>query len=290
MVTRNQKAFASIDGSILPRPSSVDAGPEPRLAWLKINKLVVDPSYKKPMTTSGRRAVRAIARHFRWSRFFPAIVARGPADSFVIIDGLRRVTAAAVCGFEKVPCQIVEADLQQQADAFGVLNGPQQYATPLQIYGAALANAEPWALQVRQIAGAAGVVVLSYALSAHSRHRPERSTMAVGAVRSLIEQLGPEAATTILSIFGKTSLGEARARIGFLWLSAITAAVRERPHWLRDEARLQGFFDRMDHAAVERAAQAWRDPRTSAVEALAFELRRLLDLEQPARISGPAGP
>lgn len=286
-MSRLNGAFRAIDAFAVRETGMSDPGPLPDLTWLKISELLVDTTYKAPISSSGRRVVRAIARHFKWSRFAPVIVTPAGNGAHVIIDGQLRVAAAAARGFEAVPCSIVLADRDEQVRMLAALDGPQEHATMMQVYRGALAAGETWARDVSRSAAKAGVTVLDYALSKDSPHRPDRSTMAVGSIRHLIEQQGVAATEIILSLFGRTALGADRGRIGFLWITAVGAALHERPHWLSDPVRLSSFFDEMDHVAVARSAQQWRGSRTSAVQALAIELRCRLDAEWPAKISMP---
>src|SRR5262245_20752250 len=86
-----------------------NAGPLPTLKWLRIDDLVIDRTYRTRMHGRGRQKVNRIAGSFRWSCFGTVLVARAGSGKFCIVDGHHRTTAAAILGFEKVPCQIVEA-------------------------------------------------------------------------------------------------------------------------------------------------------------------------------------
>ena len=97
------------------RPEQVSAGATPILQWLAIKDLVLDPAYQRQIGGRGARKVNRIARAFSWSHFAPVIVTPLEAGKFAIIDGQHRATAAAVVGFESVPCNIVIADRDEQA-------------------------------------------------------------------------------------------------------------------------------------------------------------------------------
>ena len=111
----------SIDG--FEKLNSIFAGSAPVLEWLRIVDLVVDPTYQRPIEGNGRNEVYRIARSFLWSCFAPVVVARVENGKYAIIDGQRRTTAAALVGFDTVPCQIVVATQQEQAVACKALNG-----------------------------------------------------------------------------------------------------------------------------------------------------------------------
>jgi hypothetical protein len=79
----------SIEG--FEKPKSVSAGAAPMLQWLKINDLVVDPAYQRPLVGKGRQNVDRIAREFSWSCFAPVVVSPVEGGKFAIIDGDRQL-------------------------------------------------------------------------------------------------------------------------------------------------------------------------------------------------------
>jgi hypothetical protein len=87
------------------------------LQWIKIADLLVDESYQRPILGKGRNNVHRIAREFSWACFAPVVVAPVEGGKFTIIDGQHRTTAAALAGFDTVPCQVVIAAQKEQAAA-----------------------------------------------------------------------------------------------------------------------------------------------------------------------------
>ncbi|MBV5268721.1 MAG: ParB N-terminal domain-containing protein [Afipia sp.] len=147
--------------SILPSDvlSGVHPGPAPMLQWLKIADLVIDDSYQRELRRTNWTAIRKIASAFTWSRFSPVFVAPVEGGKYAIIDGQHRTHAAAMCGFEDVPCQIVQMSAAEQADAFAAVNGMVTKITSLQIFKAALAAGSGWATELRDLAQKAGCEV-----------------------------------------------------------------------------------------------------------------------------------
>lgn len=147
--------------SILPSDvlSGVQPGPAPMLQWLKITDLVIDDSYQRELRRTNWTAIRKIAAAFTWSRFSPVFVAPVEGGKYAIIDGQHRTHAAAMCGFEEVPSQIVQMDAAEQADAFAAVNGMVTKITSLQIFKAALAAGSGWAVDLRDLAQKAGCEV-----------------------------------------------------------------------------------------------------------------------------------
>src|ERR1700759_4472369 len=139
------------------RPSSISPGAVPMLQWLKIEDLVVDPAYQRPIVGNGRRNVDRIAGSFSWSCFAPVVVSPVEGGKFAIIDGQHRTTAAAILGFESVPCQIVVAAQQEQAAAFKAINGTTTPISQMALHAAALVANESWAVQIAHACACADV-------------------------------------------------------------------------------------------------------------------------------------
>ena len=124
------------------KPRSMSAGADPILRWLPIADLIVDPALQQPISRRGRRNVNRIAEAFSWSCFSPVIVAPFAQDKFVIIDGQHRTTAAALIGFDRVPCQVVTGSPAQLAVARKAING--QVTSRLALHGAATDATKFW--------------------------------------------------------------------------------------------------------------------------------------------------
>ncbi len=143
------------------RPPGLDPGPAPMLEWIEIRRLVVDDTYQRELKPKNWTAIRSIAADFKWSRFSPVFCAPIEGGRFAIIDGQHRTHAAAICGFEKVPCQIVQMSVQEQAEAFSAVNGKVTKVTSWQILKAAVAAGEPWAQQADGAARDAGAKLVT---------------------------------------------------------------------------------------------------------------------------------
>lgn len=137
-----------------PLEDDVDAGAAPQLAWLEIDSLVVDETYQRDLKPGNVKTIRKIARNFRWSMFSPVFVSPVEGGKYAIIDGQHRTHAAALCGFSQVPCQIVPMSGAEQAAAFAAVNGMVTKVTSWQIFKAALAAGEDWAIDAQNCARA----------------------------------------------------------------------------------------------------------------------------------------
>ena len=109
-----------------------EVGERPELQWVKISRLRIDPRYQREIGRRGAENILAIATHFKWSKFGPAVIAPISGGLFAIVDGQHRCTAALLRGFDSVPCVIIVADEADQADAFVAINGNVSEAPPQQ--------------------------------------------------------------------------------------------------------------------------------------------------------------
>ena len=79
-------------GSAIPDPFPKPGHP-PKLEWLALADLRVDPSYQRGITKMGLRTITKIVTAFEWSLFSPLIVAPVPGtSSYAMIDGQHRAT------------------------------------------------------------------------------------------------------------------------------------------------------------------------------------------------------
>jgi hypothetical protein len=173
------------------KPAAVikgDEGAAPLLQWVAVERLVVDPAYQREIGNTGRRNVAKIAAEFRWSRFSPVIVSPVAGGKLAIVDGQHRVTAAALRGFDQVPCQIIIADVAEQADAFRAINGAVTKMSAMQIHAAAVVAGEPAAVELDRACAVAQVTILRYPKGLETIRPGE--TMAVGALRRALADHG----------------------------------------------------------------------------------------------------
>jgi hypothetical protein len=185
------------------KPKSVSAGAAPMLQWLKIADLLIDPAYQRPIVSNGRRNVDRIARAFRWSCFAPVVVSPVEGGKFAIIDGQHRTTAAALVGFDNVPCQVVIAAREEQAAAFKAINGTTTPISRMALHAAALVASEPWAIQLAHVCACASVELLRYPVPA-DKQAPGQ-TMSVGAIAECLKRYGEATLITALQCVTQTA-------------------------------------------------------------------------------------
>ena len=272
----------------------VEPGPAPMLQWVKIADLVVDDSYQRDLKVGNWKAIKAIAAQFKWSRFSPVFVAPVEGGKFAIIDGQHRTHAAAMCGFAEVPCQIVQMSREEQAAAFAAVNGLVTKVTTWQIFKAALAAGEPWAVAMRKVADDAGCRVMTGNASMFSKKPGE--IYSVVRLRKIIDQNKAENVTKALGILRQAEgfKDDAEYWDGSIVLPMIEALC-ERPPVLNNPVASTVLSDFDVFGAIDKIRQEVRERRVRGLPAMgvaeAFKAAFLafLDKRLPARMALPGG-
>lgn len=253
------------------RPESVVAGTLPVLKWVRIEDLLLDQSYQRPISVRGRRVVQRIARSFSWSCFSPVVVARLADGKFAIVDGQHRTTAAALVGFEEVPCQVVVASQEEQAAAFKAINVTTTPVSRMEMHAAGLVASDNNAMRLAEICARAEVQLLRYPVP--TDRQTAGQTMAVGAISQCLRRYGEETLITAMQCVTQTT----NNRPGVLSARVIKAlcSVLHDDHKLRDSglALFEAFdvinLSRLQASAVSAAAAK----QISSVEALVHHVR-----------------
>lgn len=166
-------------------------GRPPKLDWLALSLLRIDPSYQRPVTARGRKTIAAIVARFSWAKFSPVIVAPVPGASiFAIIDGQHRATAALILGYDRVPCCVAGVGPEDQAAIFAAVNGTVTPMSPLALFKAAKMAGEAWAVGVDRACRAAGIEPLTYPVG--KNFMKPFQTQALGTLRKVWEKVGEE--------------------------------------------------------------------------------------------------
>ncbi|MGF9694728.1 ParB N-terminal domain-containing protein [Rhizobium sp. 0TCS1.26] len=245
-------------------PAVVDPGPAPMLQWLRIDRLVIDDSYQRSLKGENWKAINRIASRFKWSRFSPVFCAPIEGGRFAIIDGQHRVHAAALCGFEEVPCQIVQMSTTEQAESFAAVNGAVTKVTSVQLFKAALKAGDPWAVEADKVALDAGCRLMTS--NASDRVKQPGQIFSPHAFRKVIDQHGAERITAALKLI-KSAEGYSDNRD--LWdagpLTALLTALAGDP----------GFLDRTDARQILEDFDIWAAIEDAEKE---YGRRRRLDL------------
>lgn len=245
-------------------------GLTPRLEWLPISALVVDPEYQREISNVGRKNIRHIAENFAWSMFSPVMVSAIGGSKYAIVDGQHRTTAAALCGIEKVPCYVVEAPRGEQARAFRAINANTTRPHKVQLFHASVAAGEADALQVVEVCKAAGVRIARSLQACR-----DYETFCVGSIAKGVQRYGAKVVTLALKAIVHSGDGVPEELNQTIITSTIEVLARS-PAWCKSEAALKKAFEEFNLGDMWRTAatEASRSKGTSTRQALEREIAK----------------
>ncbi|WP_428516305.1 ParB N-terminal domain-containing protein [Roseovarius sp.] len=208
------------------RPAPKDTRPE--LRWIRIDQLVINTGYQRAIEARGRQTIRKIADNFSWSKFGALDVNQVGDTTFEIIDGQHRTHAAALCGIEEVPALVKVLTPQQAAAAFSWINGMVTALTPNQVFRAALAALEPWAVQCDATVSRAGCKLMTYNKSA--AHKKPGEVFCISMIRQLV---AADKGTFLVAVLDGLMVDACRggaatdpALFGAMWLRTLTESAQ----------------------------------------------------------------
>lgn len=288
-------AFRSVEIGDIPVAAPSDPGSPPMLQWLKLSDLSVDEAYQREIGERGWRSIKSIASKFQWSKFGTILVAPVAGGIYAIVDGQHRAHAAAICGFEAVPCQVVQINRGEQASAFAAVNSDRVQVTLWQAFRAALAAGEEWAVKANGACEDAGCKLMMGNTSANAKRAGE--IYAIGRIRAAVDGLGPEAVTAALAPLRRSMTG----RDPLMWADAFLrpwlTAVLTRPWLAQRGADLAAFIDGCNIGRMEDDLDLWiREKRKAGVktasrhELLAAEIGSALDAAFSPRLRATPAP
>ena len=242
------RPFEIATGKLEPRK----LGPLPKLKWIAVDKLVIDPTYQRDILKTGLKNIVRIAHEFDWIKFATVIVAPSGANKFAIVDGQHRTTAAALRGVKEVPCQIIEAKAAQQAAAFAAINANITAMSPMQLHAAKLAAGDTTALRLKKCCADAGVTILRYPVQ--TKNQKVGETMAVGMLYQMLNKFGETVLVSALNCITKTRNGNAGLIRGQL-ITALCVNLEAEPPW-QQSPKLLAVMGKLDMAdAIQRASR-----------------------------------
>lgn len=253
-------------------------GKTPRLEWLAISLLVVDPEYQREISYVGRKNIRHIAEHFNWSMFGTVMVARIGNCRYAIVDGQHRTTAAALCGIQTVPCQIIEAPRGEQAAAFRAINGNTTRPHTVQLFHAAVAAGEPTALRIMEVCRKSGVRI-----ARSLQPLRDYETHSVGAIGKGIERHGEALVELALRLIIHSGDGSA-AELSRTIIVAVIEVLARFPDSQKHERELKRAFEdfNLEEMWREATAQAARIKGASSLEFLQRQLTKKISQKMQA--------
>lgn len=126
--------------------------------WLSIDELDYDPDIQRP--TDEKRAAQ-IAADFDPDRFGIIAVWKRDDDRYAVIDGMHRVTALRLMGWngQKIPCSVFEGISKQQAAGLFIGRNESRAVRYIDKFLVRLVEKDPTACAVNAIAMDAGYIV-----------------------------------------------------------------------------------------------------------------------------------
>ena len=198
--------YRSIDVSNRPIPEELPIEARPELLWIPIARLVIDDRYQRPLLEANWEIIHKIASRFTWTRCSPVMAAPIDDHRLALIDGQHRTHAAALVGHTAVPGAINHhLDPAAQAAAFAGINGEMTRVHPIQVFKAALAAGDSWAVTCQQVVAAAGCQLMT--VQASSEKRQVRQVYAVSAIRQMVEAGHGELVTRALTALSRSTFG-----------------------------------------------------------------------------------
>lgn len=247
-----------------------DPGEVPVLDWIDADLIDIEDAYQRELDEA---RVERILDWFSWRSFGAIVVARAE-DRFHCIDGQHRLEAAKRHPkVSMVPAVIIDADgTVQEAEAFVTVNLDRRNISALDRYWAELAAEVPEALTVAQVCERAEIIILRYPV-VKGAAKP-RETMAVSAIRSLIDKRGAMRARQMLEVLAKANLAPIQAH----QIKAAEALMTdpEFADQVEPEALTDAIRDRAPHldAEAERFAATHRVPKWKGLAACWFKVSR----------------
>ena len=299
------------------KPGEMLGLPAPIVEHMRPSDLLVDEAYQRDLSPKSLALIRRIVEGWDWLKFKPPVVAMTDAG-FEVVDGQHTAIAAACHpSIETIPVLVVDgSDLQRRAAAFVSHAVDRLQATPAQVWHAAVAAGDPDALTIRNVLDRAGVTLLPYPPARNVFGKAE--TVALGAVRRLVDQRGAMRAREVLEILARAELAPITAdhvRIaeallldpeyaGGLDVDRITVAIRDVTPKQLAEAKEVAFAKRLSGwraltAVLYRANTGPRRRSAKAPEAAPpspmpvastgkTHLRGVGDIPTPALLAGIA--
>lgn len=242
-------------GELLPIEQVSTDAVKPQIGWVEISELRIDAHYQRDIERRGLQNIEAIASDFRWSRFTPVLCAPMDDGNFAIIDGQHRTHAALACGFTKVPALIVPMTDREQAEAFSWVNGAVTAITPLQLYKAALAGGQDWALACQKAVEDAGCKLMTTNKS--SSEKKAGQVFCVKTVKGYVTQGKAGTLTKVLKAVQRCQFLADPYFYGAGILGALVEMVIDHKHL--QTGRIVEFLEQNDITDIERAVHRLRE-------------------------------
>lgn len=219
-----------------------------RFEVIPISKLFVDSVYQRAISQGSVKNIKRICEGFDWAKFLPVIVTQD-GETFSIVDGQHRTTAAATIGINEVPCYVLSCTASEAAAAFAAINGNVTPVQPIDLWFAELAAKKPAAVALQRVLDASNVKI-----TRKKEGFTAGETRSITVLQRALDFYGSAILTTILQCIVETSEGNPGMLFGAM-INGIGRAIRTKPEVLADPAKLFDVFDNIDLSEMLYAAK-----------------------------------
>jgi hypothetical protein len=224
------------------------------LKMIPIELLRVDGTYQRNFSQGSVRNVRKIAKTFSWAKFLPVIVVKSEdGETYAVVDGQHRTTAAITLGIKVVPCYVLSCTVAEAAGAFAAINGNVTPMSPVDLWFARLASGEAEATALQRCLDAAEVKV-----TRKKDGHTVGETRSINVLARASDKYGEALLVTILQCITQTGDGNPGLINGAV-IHGIGSAIRAKPDLLANPSELFDLMDDIDlgdllqQARVEQA-------------------------------------
>jgi hypothetical protein len=179
-------------------PPASDPREALRLEWITPEKLLIDASYQRLVSDTGKRRLQRMVKTFDWRRFGALQVAELDDGSgrYAVMDGQHRGLVAWAMQATVVPCIVAQAGMRDQAVAFVGINTERGSVAPIDKFRARVAAGDEAACTVAEILTE---LEISTEVAPGYRLKPKQ-TRAVGNLEKLVKQIGRGLTFTTLEL------------------------------------------------------------------------------------------
>ncbi|NTG00072.1 ParB N-terminal domain-containing protein [Agrobacterium rhizogenes] len=219
-----------------------------RFEIIPISSLFVDSVYQRAISQGSVKNIKRICEGFDWAKFLPVIVTQD-GDTFSIVDGQHRTTAASTIGITEVPCYVLSCTASEAAAAFAAINGNVTPVQPIDLWFAELAAKKPEAVALQRVLDASNVKI-----TRKKEGFTAGETRSITVLQRALDFYGSAILTTILQCIVETSDGNPGMLFGAM-INGIGRAIRTKPEVLSNPARLFDAFDEINLSEMLYAAK-----------------------------------
>lgn len=164
--------------------------------WLRPDQIVIDRTYQRRVSDSGKARIKRAIKDFDWRRFGAISVVPVGNDFYACIDGQHRAIMAWVSGAHLVPAVSFKADVADQAASFVGVNVNRTTVASIDKFRARVAAGDEAAVTAQEIMDDLGI---SADVPAGCALAPKQ-TRAVAKVEKLVKFIGKGLTFTALEM------------------------------------------------------------------------------------------